>query len=391
MARGRALLLVPEAPYPAQGGGALRSASVMEYLARRYDVDVIVFREPGALDPARLFPSEIACEIHVVELPHHRKDVISRVVRNTGRLGRGVPPLLDRFAGFSQQIDAFLRNRRYEVTVVEHFWCAPYWEQVAPVSAKTVLNLHNIESVLHQRCARTESGPAALAHDTFRQAARDLEAQWFPRYDCLLTSSHADAQFARTISPLSNIVVYPNTIPFVTQPDVPERELIVFSGNLEYHPNVSAVRYFRNEIWPVLRDQWPSLVWRLVGKNPQAVRNHTNGDPRIEVSGPVENAIQELASARVVVVPVLSGSGTRFKVIEAWAAGRAVVATTIGAEGLPARHGEHLLIADGARNFAHAVSLLLTSPALRAQIGETGRSLFESDFTWERGWQKLDL
>ena len=392
MARGRALLLAPEAPYPMQGGGAIRSASVMEYLMRRYDMDVIVFREPGALDPASLFPAAaIACRILVIELPQHRKDVVSRMLRNSGRLARGIPPLVDRFAGFSRQIDAFLHNLRYEVSVVEHFWCAPYWEQVAPVSARTALNLHNIESVLHQRCAHTEDGPVALAHDIFRQAARELEAQWFPRYDCLLTSSRADAHFAQAISPASKIVVYANTIPFVPQPEVRERDRIVFSGNLEYHPNISAVRYFRNEIWPALRDRWPSLVWRLIGKNPHAVRNHTKGDLRIEVSGAVENAIDELAAARVVVAPLLAGSGTRIKVIEAWAAGRAVVATTIAAEGLPARHGENLLIADGARNFADAVSLLLASPGLRAQIGKAGRASFESELTWEHGWQKLDL
>jgi glycosyltransferase involved in cell wall biosynthesis len=78
-------------------------------------------------------------------------------------------------------------------------------------------------------------------------------------------------------------------------------------------------------------------------------------------------------------------------VIEAWAAGRAVVSTTIGAEGLPARHGENLLIADGPRQFADAVSLLLTAPDLRAKLSETGRKVFESELTWENAWQKLDL
>jgi len=132
-------------------------------------------------------------------------------------------------------------------------------------------------------------------------------------------------------------------------------------------------------------------VWRLVGKNPQAVQKYTAGDARIEWSGAVENAIAELAAAKVVVVPLLAGSGTRFKVIEAWAAGRAVVSTTIGAEGLPARHKENLLVADGAGEFAGAVSLLLTSPDLRARLGETGRALFESEFTWDCAWQSLDL
>ena len=287
---------------------------------------------------------------------------------------------------------AFLvHGESYRVAAIEHFWCAPYWEQVAPVSSRTVLDLHNIESVLHERCARTETGPGALAHEMFCRSARDLEARWLPRYDCLLATSTADAELARAISPRSLIIVYPNAIPFVPRPNVPEREMVLFSGNLEYHPNVSAVRFFRNEIWPILRDRWPSLVWRVAGKNSHGVRKHTNGDARIELPGPMENAIAELAAARVVVVPLLAGSGTRFKVIEAWAAGRAVVTTTIGVEGLPARHGENVLIADSARDFADAVSRLLASPSLRLTLGETGRTIFESEFTWDSGWQKLDL
>ena len=121
---------------------------------------------------------------------------------------------------------------------------------------------------------------------------------------------------------------------------------------MEYHPNQLAVRFFRREIWPRLRDRWPGLAWRLVGKNPEAVRQFTSGDPRIEVQGQVDDAIAELARARVAVVPLLAGSGTRLKILEAWAAGLPVVSTTLGAEGLPARDGEHLLLADGAAAFA---------------------------------------
>src|SRR5579859_2422189 len=175
MGAGRALFLVPEAPYPMQGGGALRSASLLEYLARRYDVDVIVFREPRAPDPAPLFPAGVAQEIHVLDLPHHRNDAVSRAARNAGRLLRGVPPLIDRFMGFAADIESFVRGREYDVSVVEHFWCAPYHDRLAPVSRKTVLDLHNIESVLHARCARTENGPEAMAHAVFHEAARELE------------------------------------------------------------------------------------------------------------------------------------------------------------------------------------------------------------------------
>src|SRR5690242_16054444 len=232
MAARRALFLVPEAPYPMQGGGAMRSASLLEYLAGRYSVDVMVFREPGAPEPAALFPAGVAREIHVLELPHHGKDAISRAARNAGRLLRGVPPLIDRFTGFGADIESFVRGRQYEVAVVEHFWCAPYHDQLVPVSRKTVLDLHNIESVLHARCARTESGPEAMAHSVFQEAARDLEAKWLPRYDCLLTASEADARVARSIAPGADVMVYPNAIPLVARPDVPEREMVAFSGNL---------------------------------------------------------------------------------------------------------------------------------------------------------------
>jgi glycosyltransferase involved in cell wall biosynthesis len=373
------------------GGGALRSASILAYLTQHYDVDVIVFREAGYPDPAPLFPSGIGGDVLVLDLPHHRRDPISRVARNAERMARGVPPLVDRFSGFASPIAEFLRNRYYSIAVVEHFWCAPYWDQIAPVSRKTVLNLHNIESVLHARCALCERSPRALAHGIFHQAARNLEARWLPGFDQILTASHDDAQFARSVAPGVHVTVYPNAIPFVARPAFGERDVVAFSGNLEYHPNVSAVRYFHNEIWPELRKRWPTLVWRLIGKNPGAVCRHTNGDPRIEFSGPVKNAIDELAAAKVVVIPLLAGSGTRFKLIEAWAAGRAVVSTSIGAEGLPARHEENLLIADSPATFADATSRLLGTSSSRKRLGETGRALFESEFTWEAAWKRLDL
>jgi glycosyltransferase involved in cell wall biosynthesis len=298
---------------------------------------------------------------------------------------------MDRFSDFGDPVAAVVRGRRYDVAIIEHFWCAPYWEQIAPVSRRTVLNLHNIESVLHARCAHSENGPQRLAHRIFHRAARNWEEAWLPRYEELLVASSGDAEIAQAMAPGAKVTVYPNAIPLVPRPAVVERDVVAFSGNLEYHPNVSAIRYFRDEIWPILRERWPALTWRLIGKNPGVVRRYTGGDPRIELSGPVESAIDELAAAKVVAVPLLAGSGTRFKVIEAWAAGRAVVSTTIGVEGLPARHGENLLIADDAWHFADSVSQLLTNSALRARLGETGRALFESEFTWEAAWQKLDL
>jgi glycosyltransferase involved in cell wall biosynthesis len=105
----------------------------------------------------------------------------------------------------------------------------------------------------------------------------------------------------------------------------------------------------------------------------------------------VEDAIRELARAKVAVVPLLAGSGTRLKILEAWAAGLPVVSTTLGAEGLGARDDESLLLADGGPAFAEAVSRLLACPDLRQKLGMAGRLLLEQEFTWETAWKKLDF
>jgi len=183
--------------------------------------------------------------------------------------------------------------------------------------------------------------------------------------------------------------VLPNTIPRRCVPDVAEQEVIVFSGNLEYPPNIHAVRYFASRIWPVVRARRPALVWRLVGRNPEGVRPYVAGDARIQLTGPVEDPLPWLAAAKAVVVPVLSGSGTRVKILEAWAAGRAVISTSFGVEGLPARPGEHLLVADGADSFGEAVLAVVDGEALRRRLGQSGRRLYEAEFTWESAWKRL--
>jgi glycosyltransferase involved in cell wall biosynthesis len=386
-----ALMLAPEAPYPVAGGGALRTASLLEYLSQRYRVDLIVFRQPGAADPAARIPQGKVERVVVLDLPANGRSLAARGWRNASRLVREMPPLVDRFSGFDQRIRDAVAGREYEAGIIEHFWCAPYWEAVAAVCRRTVLNLHNIESVLHARCAEADGSVAGMAHRLFSTACREMERTWLPRFSEVLTTSERDASTAREVAPGARVRVYPNAIPLRPMPEVVVEDVVVFSGNMEYHPNTSAVRFFRRDVWPRLRDRWPGLVWRLLGKNPAAVSQFTSGDTRIEVIGAVEDAVLELARAKVAVVPLLAGSGTRLKILEAWAAGVPVVSTSLGAEGLPVRHGEQLLLADSGAAFGESVSRLLESKELRREVGRAGRLLLEKEFTWETVWKNLDL
>jgi polysaccharide biosynthesis protein PslH len=384
-------MIAPEAPYPMRGGGALRTASLLHYLAQAHDVDLIVFRQPGAAHPTEAMPTGLVRRLTVIDLPANRRSLAARALRNSARLARRVPPLVDRFAGFEQQITHAIEGRRYAVGVVEHSWCAAYHDQVAPACEKTILDLHNVESILHARSAISGPPATALAHRVFEMASLEFERRWLPRFSQVLAASGSDGASAAAIAPAANVRVYPNAIPARPVPAEKRSHAIVFSGNMEYHPNCAAVRFFRREIWPRLRDSHPNLLWRLVGKNPQAVRAFTSGDARIDVVGEVEDAVAELARASVAIVPLLAGSGTRLKILEAWSAGTPAVSTSIGAEGLPVRDGEHLLLADGAEAFAQAVTRLLACKELRETLASAGRLLLEKEFTWEKAWGRLEF
>lgn len=387
--RPSALVIAPEAPYPVRGGGALRTASLLAYLERHYHLDLIVFREPGAPHPSAAMPRELARRLTVIDLPFHLRSFPARAMRNSLRLVRRAPPLVDRFARFEAEIAAAVKGRRYRLGLIEHSWCAAYLEQIAPACETTVLDLHNIESILHARCRATEGPPTRIAHAIFEKASREFERRWLARFSQVLAASEDDATAARALAPGANVRVYPNAIPSRPRPSESRSDAIVFSGNMEYLPNRAAVRWFRRDIWPQLRRDHPDLVWRLVGKNPRPVEPLAQADPRIEVTGEVEDAVIELARAQAAVVPLLAGSGTRLKILEAWSAGTPVVSTTIGAEGLNATHERELLLADGAESFVESVSRLLKCKDLRDTLATSGRMLLEKEFIWEKAWEKL--
>lgn len=388
--RPRALFLAAEAPYPTVGGGPMRATSVLEYLAARFSVHGIFFREPGAPDPAAAVPAGKLVHADVIDLPFHSKGTLARATRNAWRLARNQPPLIDRFAGFGAQIARCVQGQRYEAAFIEHFWCAPYVEQLRPVARRVIVDVYNVESAWHQSMANSERGALGWAHRRFAHASVASERRWFPCFDRILTTSCDDARLVQAISPAAKVTVYPNAVPYMAAPARPERFEIVFSGNLEYAPNIQAVRFFHRDIWPALKARWPGLRWKILSRNAGAFRDLPATDPQIEITGFVEDAVAVIAEAQVAVVPLLAGSGTRIKILEAWAAGTPVVSTTIGAEGLEFRDGEHLILADDAGQFAEAVSRLLGSPADRTRLGAAGRGLYEERYTWPAVWKALD-
>lgn len=375
---GSALVLSPEAPYPTRGGGAIRTASLIEYLRRRYaSVDLIVFSEAGATPPDGATAT--------VELKRHSRSHAARAGRNLVRFVAGTPPLIDRFSGCGAQIARAMGTKQYDVAVLEHMWTAGYLDLARTHAERVVLDLHNIESTLHTRYARGVLGPV---HRRWAASARRLEAEILPGFDAVLTASEQDAAAVAWTG--ARTVVYPNALPPRDPPRSRRTESIVFSGNLEYPPNLEAVGWFAERVWPALSSRFPSLEWRIVGSNEGRVRRLVRGVPRVVLTGPVEDAVEEIGRSAVAVAPIFSGSGTRVKILEAWAACVPVIATPLGAEGLRVGDGEHILLADDPAGFIAAIARLLESPADRDGIGMAGHRLLETDYTWPVAWKSLD-
>jgi glycosyltransferase involved in cell wall biosynthesis len=252
-----------------------------------------------------------------------------------------------------------------------------------------VIDLHNIESIWHQRSA-AEGGPVAGAiHTQFARAAAKLEKHLLPQFDLALVTSKLDGDFLRTHFPELPVAVVKNTMPSQPQPAVMREDVIVFSGYMEYAPNATAVLDFASNIWPIVSKQRPDTRWKIVGKSANRFEQALADVPRICLVSDPEDAMIEIASASVAVVPLRVGSGTRLKIVEAWAAGTPVVSTTLGAEGLECEPERDLLIADVSEEFAKKVINLLQDTRLAREIGANGRSRFEAAYTWQTAWDEL--
>ncbi|GIL15435.1 MAG: glycosyl transferase family 1 [Chloroflexota bacterium] len=245
--------------------------------------------------------------------------------------------------------------------------------------------------------ARTER--AALRRPTHQwQHAREIQKLKRVERAILATAaaalfvSETDRAAARQIAPTARTFTVPNAVDldFFQSDNNPILEnSILFTGTLSYMPNIQALEFFTREIFPQIQSAAPAVELHIVGYKPAptilAMQN-----ARIHVHADVADVRPFIERATVCIAPILSGSGTRIKIIEAWAMRKAVVSTSIGAEGLEARDGTHLILADDARNFAAAVIALLDDSARRRAVGEAGYQLAAQKYSMTRAAQTLN-
>ncbi len=244
-----------------------------------------------------------------------------------------------------------------------------------------VCNSHNVESSLLRQVLAVGGGKEKTV-----RAIEKYERRVLNRVDLLWACSVDDLQEYRGLGVRpKNTGVVPNGVDTArlafVQCSAEQRRSILFAGNLAYAPNIEGVLWFRREVWPSLKRNFPDLQWQLVGSwADPAVLAIAERDIRVAVDVPSMEPY--LASATVAICPLFSGSGTRLKILDAFSAGVPMVSTSKGAEGLDIEQGVHLLIADSAEGFATAVAGLLDDPARRESLRRHARDLAEKNYDW---------
>ncbi len=263
------------------------------------------------------------------------------------------------------------------------------WLDYLPRPPVSVLVMHDVRALVYERqVAAAASLPERLARRREARRYRRFEREYASKYDLVVTVSPADEAWVRAHYRPSRLVTIPIPVDpgyFAPMPAMRERPArILFTGMMAHPPNVDAACFFAREVLPQVQARIPEAEFWIVGREPSSEVRALASLPGVVVTGLVADMRPYIAQATVVVVPLRFGSGMRNKILEAWAMQRCVVSTRIGAEGLDARHGENILLADESQALAESVVRTLEDPELRDRIRAQGRALISTQHDPER-------
>jgi glycosyltransferase involved in cell wall biosynthesis len=364
----------------------------MTQLARRHDLTAaMLVDDEFDAEECRRAMQAYCREVVLIPNPYGREGNMKRLLqlrsltstRSFERLRVTVP-------AFQRVLDRALRSTRFDIVNLEFPYLghcdlrqAPPGEKLPPV----VVDSHEIAYDLARQFARAGGslGRRLYAEANWRKLRRD-ELGTYRKADGVYLCSTADERRLLDLVPEARTAVIPNAAdvdyyqPRPTDPP-PDARTIVYFGLLSTVPNVDGVIHFIRDIWPRITEAQPDARCKIIGGRPPPSLLALAG-PRVELTGFVPDLRPHLAAAAAVVVPLRLGGGTRLKIVEAMAMGKAIVSTTLGAEGIEASPGGDLLIADDPADFASAVTRLLANPSLAAQIGRSARKLAVERYSW---------
>ncbi|HZQ70124.1 MAG TPA: glycosyltransferase family 4 protein [Terriglobales bacterium] len=370
---------------PLDTGGKLRTYNILRHLAATHELTYLSYYG-GDHDPA--FEKEIAQELPGAVTVHTglREDTPwQRYMDYAKRLLWSAPYAVSKFTDPRVQhlLSRWLPERRFEVAVCDFLSASLNFPRV--LSTPSVLFQHNVESILWQRKAQFEPNFVERTISKFEYGKMSrYEPVQVRRFHHVIAVSEADREGMSGMVDSSRISVVPTGVDlskFRYDPGArPAGPIVVFTGSMDWEPNIDGVEYFCKEIWPQVLARVPGARFQIVGRNPHP-RVQKLASASVEVTGTVASVVDYLRNAAVFVIPLRIGGGTRIKIYEGMAMGKATVSTTIGAEGLGVQHERDILLADDAHHFAAAVVNLLTNEEMRQRY-EAGAAATAQKYDW---------
>jgi glycosyltransferase involved in cell wall biosynthesis len=386
---------------PPRFGAQARVHGLITELARHHDVTaaMLVDNEFDAEECRRAMQAYCR-EVVLIPNPHHGHEGLRKRLLQLRSLTstRSFERLLVTVPALQRALDRILCGRRFDVVNLEFSYLGRCHLRQAPPGEKlpaVVVDSHNIDYDLARQYARNG---ASLVRRLYASANwRKLRREELATYrdaDGVYLCSAADQQRLLNEAPEARTAVIPNAAdveyyqPRPADPS-PDGRTVVFFGLLSYVPNIDGVVHFIHDIWPHIAEAHPEARCKIIGGRPPSSLLSLTG-PRVELTGFVSDLRPHLAAAAVVVVPLRLGGGTRLKIVEAMAMGKAIVSTTLGAEGIAAVPGRDLLVEDQPGAFADAVNRLLAEPGLAAHIGQSARQLAVERYAWSGAARALE-
>jgi glycosyltransferase involved in cell wall biosynthesis len=383
----RLLAAFPHVPWPPLGGGVSRSWHLSSRLAARHEVHVFALASPGESPPPADAPLPYA-SIEVVPIPGASPPRWSAAWLDLRLRSLRRPAAAYHTTHAAQRFAQRVAAVRPDVILYGMSWMLPYAREAPGIPA--VVDEQNYDPQIAARMAESRHGLDAAKWRVYAWLNRRAERRALQTVRAIAACSEIDARLFRVDAPHARVVVVPNGVDLQTWTPSPQGDAVVMTGSFVYEPNRDGARWLVREAWPRVLAAQPGAQLRLVGLGGAEALADLAAAPGVTLVGTVPDMRPEMRRARLAVAPLLAGSGTRIKILEAFGAARPVVTTTIGAEGLAVTDGTEVFVRDDPAGFAEAIVRLLRDESLAQRMGAAGRALAESRYDWRVAADAMD-
>ena len=374
---------------PLDKGGKLRTWHLMRHLARRHSITYVCFAEPNEKKEHREGMVEVCNSLVTVARSDPAKGSTAFYLDAVRHVVNALPYAVGKYQSdeYAGRVEYLLQHGRFNVMVADFLPPVVNLPKSIPVPA--VLFTHNVEAEIWRRHAENASNPLSriLLKQQWHRMLR-FEREALTRFDLVLGVSDTDREtFARLYPgalrrPVHVVQTGVDTAYFTPMPGQERPRHLVFTGSMDWLPNEDGMLYFVRDILPRIRATEPDVTLSIVGRTPTPAVQRLAAENGIEVTGRVDDVRPHVAAAEVYIVPLRIGGGTRLKIFEAMSMAKAVVSTTIGAEGLPVTPGRDIVLADEPAAFADAVVQLIRDREKRQSIERAARDLVVQKYDW---------